>query len=606
MILSPLLILSRIYSTKSTFYFLRLRLRYKIFHSTPLPIVYQLFFSVTMITTITQNTSRQTLMVARPRMTTFRSFSTSSKFQYTPDHVKKITETTGPLMKKIARRQVFSGIQPTGGVHLGNYLGALVNWKVMQDTEFANLHINLVKYLLSAYHYHTKAAELSGKSNEESIQHGIEGIVHSLSQVIHHEGDTATRFTNSNILYSVVDLHAITVPQDPLELRRNCDDLMRLLLAIGLSPEKSTLFFQSHCQYHTELSWLLTCITPISWLYRMTQFKDKAAKTSGTTHNEEASLDESSTNNGELLRGVNIGLLSYPILMASDILAYNATHIPVGHDQLQHIELTRDIARTFNATYATKKNKKKGVVSNADFKPFMFDMPEAILNEGAARVMSLRSPTSKMSKSDPSEASRIHLTDNDDAIIQKIRKATTDSTASISYDIENRPGISNLIDMVVALENTQVKREHTRSLIFTTQGHPMYDYINSTAPLQSLLNAFVHAPTQALHDLMSYHQLLESLVTDNYGGKTSHEAIVAQCEGANANTSYLKNLAAEKLIAEIAPIRAEYQKIQTDNEYLASTVNLGAKKAQDLAQENLTHIYKTMGYVPRNVTASDF
>lgn len=169
-----------------------------------------------------------------------------------------------------------------------------------------------------------------------------------------------------------------------------------------------------------------------------------------------------------MVRGVSTGLLAYPILMAADILVYNATHVPVGEDQLQHLELTREIARSFNSQFAPKKRSKndkaKGSFASTSSSSFTFGMPEAIMNKDAARVMSLRVPTSKMSKSDPSEASRIHLSDSDDQIAFKIRRATTDSDPSITYDPQGRPGVSNLIDMATAVINLQAKTQYRQKV----------------------------------------------------------------------------------------------------------------------------------------------
>lgn len=223
---------------------------------------------------------------ARKFSTTESPTDRSRKFTYPADVVSNLGPT--PL-KRIAHRQVLSGIQPTGNVHLGNYLGALVNWKAMQDTDFAHLHTNVINYILSSYDYHFRAAKLLDKSDLEAQSHASEGAILALQRVIDGEGDSPSRFRDSKILFSVVDLHAITVPQNPADLRRNCEDMMTLLLAMGLTPEKSNLFMQSHCQYHAELNWLLTAITPISWLYRMTQFKDKSQKLSNASSSEATS-----------------------------------------------------------------------------------------------------------------------------------------------------------------------------------------------------------------------------------------------------------------------------------------------------------------------------
>ncbi|MBT5076778.1 MAG: tryptophan--tRNA ligase [Rhodospirillales bacterium] len=252
--------------------------------------------------------------------------------------------------------RIFSGVQPTGNLHLGNYLGAIRNWVDLQ-----------------------------------------------------HDYDC---------IFCIVDLHALTLPQDPGSLRTNTREVTAAYLAAGIDPEKCTIFNQSAVPGHSELAWLLGCVTPLGWLNRMTQFKEKAGK-----HRENAGL----------------GLYSYPVLMAADILLYKATHVPVGEDQKQHLELCRDIATKFNNDYG------------ADF----FPITEPLILGEATRVMSLRDGTKKMSKSDPSKLSRINLTDGPDDIAQKIRKARTDSAPLPSEPggFEGRPEAENLIGIYAALSD---------------------------------------------------------------------------------------------------------------------------------------------------------
>ncbi|HYG85370.1 MAG TPA: tryptophan--tRNA ligase, partial [Azospirillum sp.] len=223
--------------------------------------------------------------------------------------------------------RIFSGMQPTRQLHLGNYLGALRNWVALQN-----------RY---------------------------------------------------ECIFCVVDLHALTIDQEPDVLRNNIREVAAAYIAAGIDPEKNILFNQSFVAAHSELSWILSCYTPLGWLNRMTQFKEKAGK-----HREMA----------------NLGLYAYPVLMAADILLYKATHVPVGEDQKQHLELARDIAGAFNRHYEVE----------------YFPLPEPQILGEATRVMSLRDGTKKMSKSDESEYSRINMTDDADTIAQKIRKAKTD------------------------------------------------------------------------------------------------------------------------------------------------------------------------------------
>jgi tryptophanyl-tRNA synthetase len=248
---------------------------------------------------------------------------------------------------------VLSGVQPSGNLHLGNYLGAIKRWVENQD-QFDNF-------------------------------------------------------------FCIVDLHAITVPQDPQELRKNTRELAAFYLAAGIDPGKSTVFVQSHVPAHAELAWILNCVTPMGWLERMTQFKDKSAK------------------EGDNKERVSTGLFDYPVLMAADILLYRATHVPVGEDQKQHIELARDVAERFNRLYGET-----------------FVVPEPMIAEAGARIMSLEDPTSKMSKSDPSPGSRIGVYDRPDVIRKNVMRATTDSLRDVRFD-ESRPGVFNLLTIYQVL-----------------------------------------------------------------------------------------------------------------------------------------------------------
>lgn len=253
--------------------------------------------------------------------------------------------------------RVFSGVQPTGNLHLGNYLGAIRNWVAMQQQ---------------------------------------------------HE-----------CIYCIVDLHAITVPQDPEKLRASIRATAASYIACGIDPAKSIIFNQSTVSAHSELGWILSCHTPLGWLNRMTQFKEKAGK-----QRDNAVL----------------GLYSYPVLMAADILGYKATHVPVGEDQKQHLELARDIAGAFNRAYGVE----------------LFPLPEPLILGEATRVMSLRDGRNKMSKSDPSDYSRIHLLDSDEEILQKIRKAKSDMLDGITYDVELRPEASNLLTIYASVTQQTV------------------------------------------------------------------------------------------------------------------------------------------------------
>lgn len=274
---------------------------------------------------------------------------------------------------------VFSGVQPTGNLHLGNYLGAIRKFVALQAT--------------------------------------------------------------SNCIYCVVDLHAITLPQDPKELMASTREVAAAFLAAGIDPKKHIVFNQSRVPQHAELAWIFNCIARLGWLNRMTQFKEKAGK------DREAA---------------SVGLFSYPNLMAADILVYRATHVPVGDDQKQHLELTRDIAQKFNNDFSDRIAElgfgiemQMGQETVNGF----FPLTEPIIEGPATRVMSLRDGTKKMSKSDPSDLSRINLTDDADGIARKIRKAKTDVDALPSEikGLEGRPEAENLVGIYAALAD--VSRE---------------------------------------------------------------------------------------------------------------------------------------------------
>ncbi len=254
-----------------------------------------------------------------------------------------------------SKKRLFSGIQPTGNITLGNYIGALRNFPTFQD-EF-------------------------------------------------------------ECIYCVVDLHSITVRQNPAKLRQNAYELLALYLACGLDPEKTVLFLQSHVHEHAELAWVLNTITYIGELNRMTQFKDKSAK-----HQD----------------NLNIGLMDYPVLMAADILLYQTALVPVGADQKQHLELTRDIGQRFNSLYSDT-----------------FVIPEGFIPKAGARIMSLQNPEAKMSKSDENENGYISLTDDDETIRRKFKRAVTDSETKV-YASEEKKGITNLLTIYATLKNITI------------------------------------------------------------------------------------------------------------------------------------------------------
>ena len=409
-------------------------------------------------------------------------------------------------------KRIFSGIQPTGNLHLGNYLGAIQNWvKLQKDYE---------------------------------------------------------------CLFCIVDLHAITVPQDPAALRAAIRQTAAAYIASGIDPKHSIIFQQSAVSGHSELGWLLSCLTPLGWLNRMTQFKEKSKQSlqgierlvkeaknvlkelrhdqkyikseiiSNTTVNTpnkllpdkyvaHTQLDADSLIHGlkildietevlehviqQVTQDLNnsskacLGLYAYPVLMAADILLYHATHVPVGEDQKQHLELARDIAGAFNRQYNTE----------------YFKLPEPQILGQATRVMSLRDGTKKMSKSDASAQSRIHLNDSDDDIRSKIQKAQSDAEIGITYDLEKRPAASNLLTIMAAV-----------------QGKPRAE--------------------------------IEKMY-------------------ATSNFSQFKKDLADALIAHVGPIRDEMVKLLGDPKYLDTLLTENAQKASAIAKGNIAEIQKLIG-----------
>ena len=261
-------------------------------------------------------------------------------------------------------KKIFSGVQPSGNLHLGNYLGAIKNFVDLQNQK------------------------------------------------------------ETECVYCIVDLHAITVKQEPKELKKNIRETLATFIASGIDYKKSIIFNQSSVSAHSEGAWILSCVARMGWLNRMTQFKEKAGK-----DKEKAS----------------VGLYAYPVLMAADILLYDTTHVPVGHDQKQHLELCRDIAQRFNSDFNV---------------PDFLKTPEPLIQKNFSRIMSLKDGTKKMSKSDPSDLSRINLTDDKDLIVNKIKKAKTDSMPmpSIKEDLNKRPETDNLLGIYSSLSNQDLEQ----------------------------------------------------------------------------------------------------------------------------------------------------
>ena len=304
------------------------------------------------------------------------------------------------------KKVLFSGMQSTGNLTLGNYLGALKNWVSLSD--------------------------------------------------------------EYECFYSVVDLHSITVRQDPAELRKRARALLTLYIAAGLDPEKNCIYYQSHVSAHAELSWILNCFTYMGELNRMTQFKDKAAKHADN---------------------INAGLFTYPVLMAADILLYQADVVPVGKDQLQHLEITRDIAQRFNGLYGD-----------------VFTVPEPYIGKAGAKIMSLQDPSKKMSKSDENTNASNYLMDDPDTIIRKFKRAVTDSEGQIVYR-EEQPGIRNLIDIYSACTGKTPEQVEAE---FAGKGYGEFKMAVGEAVVDVL------KPLQdRFHDLSQNKDYIDSVIKNN-------------------------------------------------------------------------------------------
>ncbi len=336
--------------------------------------------------------------------------------------------------------RVFSGVQPTGNLHLGNYLGAIRNWVKLQN--------------------------------------------------------------DHDCIYCVVDLHAITAWQDPAELKAHTREVTAAFLAAGIDPSRSIIFNQSQVSAHAELAWILNCVARLGWLNRMTQFKEKAGK-----HREKAS----------------VGLYAYPNLMAADILAYKATHVPVGEDQKQHLELTRDIAQKFNNDYGVE----------------LFPMPKPLILGTATRVMSLRDGKKKMSKSDPSDMSRITMTDDADTIQKKLRKATSDS--------ELLPGQE-------VLDETGDLPEETRQ---------------SRPEAYNLLGIYAALADKPLAEVLE--------------------------EFAGAQFSLFKSALTDLAVASLGPMGSEMKRLSADPASVDAILSAGAEKAAAIAQPILAEAQDAVG-----------
>ncbi|MFH1910382.1 MAG: tryptophan--tRNA ligase [bacterium] len=365
--------------------------------------------------------------------------------------------------------RVFSGVQPSGNLHLGNYLGALKQWVVLQNN-------NCVIASPQGAAISARKDCFAEPRNDEKNQ--------------------------LSLLFCIVDLHAITVPQEPKELKEKILEVAALYIASGIDPQKSTIFIQSDRPEHSELAWILNCFTSMGELNRMTQFKEKT----------------------EGKNNYSVGLFDYPALMAADILLYQTTHVPVGEDQKQHIEITRDLAQRINNKYACPDSGGSDV----------FTVPEPMIKKETARIMGLDDPTKKMSKSASSPMNYIAMTDDDETIRAKIKKAVTDSGSEIKAG-EDKPAITNLLNIFAGVSGKSVSEIEQE--FKGPEGAPL-------------------------------------------GGKTYGE---------------FKEALAEAVIAELSPVREKFEEIIKDKENLRKILKAGAEKVAPEAQATLSNVKEKIG-----------
>ncbi|GAC75158.1 mitochondrial tryptophanyl-tRNA synthetase [Moesziomyces antarcticus T-34] len=382
-----------------------------------------------------------------------RALSTASTASASTSQASTSAPTSRP-------RVIFSGIQPTGIPHLGNYLGALRNWVDLQN---------------------------------------------------------ASRDTSDELYFSIVGFHAITMPQNPSRLRTERSEMMATLLAIGLDPQRCTIFHQDHVAEHTELAWILNCLTSFGKLHRMTTWKAKLATVRNVSDTTE--VDD---------KDLSLGLFAYPVLQAADILLYKATHVPVGEDQIQHLELSRDLADVYNRRFKRT-----------------FPLPAHIITP-TKRVLSLRDPTSKMSKSAPDANSRILLTDTPEEVRRKVRKAVTDAEVQLSYAPEQRPGVSNLLAILAALKSQ----------------------------------------TNAVGTVGMEHA----------GPEEWAERLNQEIRESGASSGqHLKATLTDAVVETLRPIQTELERLRKDPGFLTEMEQLGKQKAQSVARRTMSQVRKSIG-----------
>lgn len=419
----------------------------------------------------------------------------------------------GMAAKPAAKKRVLSGVQPTGVLHLGNYLGAIRQWVDLQD----------------AYDNY----------------------------------------------FCVVDLHAITMPHNPKELTESTYRTAALYLACGIDPKRSRVFVQSHVRAHAELTWLLNCITPMGWLEKMIQYKEKSVK------------------QGE---SVAVGLFDYPVLMAADIILYQAELVPVGEDQRQHLELARDIVRRFHDLFCDKKSKRRPV----------FKEPEALILKEAARIMSLQDGRAKMSKSAESELSRIQLLDPPSAILKKITKCKTDAVRGLTYNDPERPEATNLINIYQAV--TGMSHEAVMAEVGGMSWGDFKPRLAGACPCLCCRAAACESLARETAAPIALARLKVALPLLNFrGAPVGRARALARQKPLTAPVASPRALSpsflappgprADAVVAHIEPIQRRYNELVTDPEYLRSVLADGAEAASGVADQTLVWAKDAMGLV---------
>ncbi|CAO1627822.1 unnamed protein product [Jaminaea pallidilutea] len=448
---------------------------------------------------------------AQSLVLTQRRFSSGAQLRQTRQSSQTASLASGS-QGRTPSKVIFSGIQPTGTPHLGNLLGALFNWHKLQSSS-----------------------------------------------------DPAT----TDLFFSIVGLHAITSPQDPPTLRDSRYDLLAALLAVGLDPARSTIFLQESVKEHAELYWIFSTLVGVGRLRRMTTWKGKMADRTGEsmpTEAEESTAEEIGDKDEDPFTdldstpstsrsALSTGLFTYPVLQAADILLYKGTHVPVGEDQLQHLELCREIAQSFNRRFCSSSSESGNGKSKQNAGD-LFQPPEVLVTP-SPKILSLRDPSRKMSKSHPDLSSRILLDDDATAIRSKIKRAVTDGERHLSMDPVQRPGVANLLRICAALENFRRQKQQQQQQQHRDQGH------NSKEREEAAVTP---------------EDIADRLNASQGGGSGA-----------------LKALTTQLLVDTLVPIGDEYRRLRADRSYLMEVAEQGKERASQRAGQTMAQVRALVG-----------